>query len=93
MTNSTTGLPEYDYGDGKINGLVRPMYGSANPLNDIQLGTDSYNGNSFNVTGTAEIRSSKTSHSHRATPECSTSSAPTAFHRTSSDRLPTMEEV
>ena len=56
MTNATTGLPEYDYGDGAINGLVRPMYGSGNPLNDIQLGTDSYNGNSFNVTGTAEIR-------------------------------------
>ncbi len=56
MYNQSTGLPEYDYGDGSINGLVRPIFGMANPLNDIQLGTDKYEGNSLNATGTAEIR-------------------------------------
>ena len=56
MTNATTGDPEYDYGDGRINGLTRPMFGQSNPLNDIMLGTDKYEGNSFNATGSAEIR-------------------------------------
>lgn len=56
IQNSSTGMPSYDYGDGSVNGLVRPVFGMANPLSDILLGTDKYEGNSFNGTGFAEIR-------------------------------------
>ena len=55
VINQTTGMPSYDYGDGSINGLVRPIYAQANPLSDILLSTEQYEGNSFNGTGFAEI--------------------------------------
>ena len=56
IINQATGLPTYDYGDGKIIGLSRPVYAQANPFCDIQLNTDNIEGNALNAVGAAEIR-------------------------------------
>ena len=56
IINKATGLPTYDYGDGDIIGITRPVYTQANPFSDIQLNTDNIEGNTLNAVGAAEIR-------------------------------------
>lgn len=56
LTNPTTGLKWYDYGDGDVIGISRPFLAASNPLSDIQLETNNVEGNSFNAVGSAEIR-------------------------------------
>ena len=56
IINKATGLPTYDYGDGDIIGITRPVYTQANPFSDIQLNTDNIEGNALNAVGAAEIR-------------------------------------
>ena len=53
------GMIRYDYGDGYYNpqtgaGYTRPAYTQANPVSDMQLNINNYEGNAFNVTGYAE---------------------------------------
>ena len=56
ITNSQTGLPSYDYGDGAVIGLSRPVYTQANPISDIQIETHNAEGNTLTAVGAAEIR-------------------------------------
>lgn len=56
IINQSTGLPTYDYGDGDVIGISRPVYTQANPFSDIQLNTDNIEGNALNAVGAAEIR-------------------------------------
>lgn len=56
LYNNTAKTQIYDYGDGTVIGLNRPYFSQANPLGSAQLDTDNSEGNSFNGTGTAEIR-------------------------------------
>lgn len=49
-------LIRYDYGDKTSVGLVRPFLSQSNPVSDIQLNTRENEGNTFNGTGTAEVR-------------------------------------
>lgn len=56
MYNSTTGIKSYDYGDGLINGVLRPYIQQANPLCSNQLDTNENEGNSVNAIGFAEVR-------------------------------------
>ena len=53
------GMKRYDYGDGFYNpqtgeGYTRPAYTQANPVSDMQLNINNFEGNAFNVTGYAE---------------------------------------
>ena len=53
------GMKRYDYGDAYYNplngqGYTRPAYTQANPVSDMQLNINNYEGNAFNVTGYAE---------------------------------------
>ena len=53
------GMQRYDYGDTFYNpqngqGYTRPAYTQANPVSDMQLNINNYEGNAFNVTGYAE---------------------------------------
>ena len=53
------GMKRYDYGDTFYNpqtgeGYTRPAYTQANPVSDMQLNINNYEGNAFNVTGYAE---------------------------------------
>jgi TonB-linked SusC/RagA family outer membrane protein len=54
--NQSARINEYDYGDGTINGQNRPYLSQANPLSSNQLDTHNVEGNTFNGTGTAELR-------------------------------------
>ena len=56
MYDNNSHLQSYDYGDGSINGMQRPYISLANPLSSNQLETHNAEGNSFNATGSAEIR-------------------------------------
>ena len=56
MFNQTTNMNSYDYGDGTVIGLMRPIYQQSNPISDIQLETNNVEGNAFNAVGAAEIR-------------------------------------
>ena len=56
MYNSTAGIQSYDYGDGTVNGLIRPYIQQANPLCSNQLDTNESEGNSVNAIGFAEVR-------------------------------------
>ena len=49
-------LVRYDYGEGDNAGLTRPYLQQANPLPANQLDTHNQEGNTFNGTGTVEIR-------------------------------------
>lgn len=55
MVDSRSGIYYYDYGDGSIIGLTRPYLSQSNPLSDNQVNERKTEGNTFNVTGTAEI--------------------------------------
>ena len=54
--NTNARINQYDYGDGSINGLYRPYLSQSNPISDNQLNTHNQEGNTFNGTGSAEIR-------------------------------------
>ena len=56
MTNPETGKAEYDWGDGSVIGLTRPIYTQANPLSALELEDNSFEGNTLNAVGSAEIR-------------------------------------
>ena len=56
MTDSKTGLPSYDWGDGSVIGLTRPVFTQANPLNSLLIETHNYEGNNLSAVGSAEIR-------------------------------------
>ncbi len=53
MTDSRTGLPMYDYGDGMNAGLERPVFGQSNAVSDHLLNKNLYDGNAF--TGNAFV--------------------------------------
>lgn len=53
------GMVRYDYGDGYYNmqngqGFTRPNFTQANPVSDMQLNINNFEGNAFNVAGYAE---------------------------------------
>lgn len=56
MQDAKTGLPAYDWGDGKVTGVVRPIFSGANPICANQLEKNYVEGNNLNATGFAEIR-------------------------------------
>jgi len=56
LYNSEAKINVYDYGDGEVNGLVRPYISQANPLSSNQLDTHNQESNTFNAVGFAEIR-------------------------------------
>ncbi len=56
MISDVSGKRAYDYGDGDVIGITRPIYQQANPLGDIELATDNVEGNTLNAIGSAEIR-------------------------------------
>ena len=56
MLNQTTKMNSYDYGDGTVIGLMRPIYQQSNPISDVQLETNNVEGNAFNAVGSAEVR-------------------------------------
>lgn len=56
MFNQTTNMNSYDYGDGTVIGLMRPVFQQSNPISDIQLETNNVEGNAFNAVGSAEVR-------------------------------------
>lgn len=56
MFNQTTNMNSYDYGDGTVIGLMRPVFQQSNPISDVQLETNNVEGNTFNAVGSAEVR-------------------------------------
>ena len=56
MLNQTTNMNSYDYGDGAVIGLMRPVFQQSNPISDVQLATNNVEGNTFNAVGSAEVR-------------------------------------
>ena len=56
MLNQTTKMNSYDYGDGTVIGLMRPIFQQSNPISDVQLETNNVEGNTFNAVGSAEVR-------------------------------------
>ena len=56
MLNQTTNMNSYDYGDGTVIGLMRPVFQQSNPISDVQLATNNVEGNTFNAVGSAEVR-------------------------------------
>ncbi len=50
------GFRRYDFGSGHNAGMKRPVSGSSNPLQDIQLNKNTSEGNAFAASGFAEIR-------------------------------------
>jgi TonB-linked SusC/RagA family outer membrane protein len=54
--NENAHINMYDYGDGSVNGQIRPYISQANPLSSNQLDVHNNEGNAFNGVGTAEIR-------------------------------------
>ena len=56
MLNQTTKMNSYDYGDGTVIGLMRPIFQQSNPISDVQLETNNVEGNAFNAVGSAEVR-------------------------------------
>ena len=45
----------YDYGDGEVNGVMRPYLSQSNPLSANQLDTRNTEGNTFNGTATIDV--------------------------------------
>ena len=56
LQDSKTGLAQYDWGDGAITGLTRPVMAGANPIFANYFNKNEHEGNSLDATGTAEIR-------------------------------------
>ncbi len=56
ILNQTTKMNSYDYGDGAVIGLMRPVFQQSNPISDVQLETNNVEGNAFNAVGSAEVR-------------------------------------
>lgn len=55
MFNNTAGITSYDYGDGTVTGF-RPYMSGSNAISDALVNTSNVEGNTFNGTGTAELR-------------------------------------
>ena len=53
--DKVAGINTYDYGDGGVNGVVRPYLTQANPLASNQLDVRNREGNTFNGTGTIDL--------------------------------------
>lgn len=56
LFDEAAGINNYDYGDGKIIGISRPYLGQGNQLSSAQLDRNHTQRNTFNGTGTLEIR-------------------------------------
>ena len=56
LQDSKTGLPQYDWGDASVTGLIRPVLNGSNPIFANYFDTNENEGNSLDATGTAEIR-------------------------------------
>ncbi len=56
LQDSKTGLAQYDWGDGSITGLTRPVMTGSNPIFANYFNKNEHEGNSLDATGTAEIR-------------------------------------
>ena len=56
LQDSKTGLAQYDWGDGAITGLTRPVMTGSNPIFANYFNKNEHEGNSLDATGTAEIR-------------------------------------
>ena len=56
LQDSKTGLAQYDWGDGSITGLTRPVMTGSNPIFANYFNKNEQDGNSLDATGTAEIR-------------------------------------
>ena len=56
LQDAQTGLPSYDWGDGKVNGQQRSVFAGTNPICSNQLDKSYVEGNNLNATGFAEIR-------------------------------------
>lgn len=56
LQDTKTGLPQYDWGDGNITGLIRPTFTGSNPIFANHFDKNQNEGNNLDATGTAEIR-------------------------------------
>ena len=56
LQDSKTGLAMYDWGDGTVTGLTRPVMTGSNPIFANYFDKNENEGNSLDATGTAEIR-------------------------------------
>lgn len=56
LQDSKTGLAMYDWGDGTVTGLTRPVMTGSNPIFANNFDKNENEGNSLDATGTAEIR-------------------------------------
>ena len=56
MTDPNTGGKMYDWGDGQIIGVSRPVFSGTNPINANEMQENKAEGNAFNATGFAEVR-------------------------------------
>ncbi len=56
ILKDANGLTIYDYGDGGVIGISRPMYPNSNPLGDLMVESHNIEGNTLNAMGSAEIR-------------------------------------
>ena len=56
MYSEAAKINHYDYGDGKIIGISRPYLGQGNQLSAAQLDRNHTQNNTFNGTGTIEVR-------------------------------------
>lgn len=56
LQDSKTGLAMYDWGDGTVTGLTRPVMTGSNPIFANNFDKHENEGNSLDATGTAEIR-------------------------------------
>jgi TonB-linked SusC/RagA family outer membrane protein len=54
--DEVTKMPRYDYGDAGSVGIVRPYLSQSNPLSANRLDKNNSEGNTFNGTGTLEVR-------------------------------------
>lgn len=56
LQDTKTGLQQYDWGDGKTTGLIRPTLTGSNPIFANHFDKNQNEGNNLDATGTAEIR-------------------------------------
>lgn len=56
LQDSKTGLAMYDWGDGTVTGITRPVMTGSNPIFANNFDKNQNEGNSLDATGTAEIR-------------------------------------
>lgn len=56
MTDPNTGGKMYDWGDGQVIGITRPIFSGTNPINANEMQENRSEGNAINATGYAEVR-------------------------------------